>query len=376
MKNYLKATLISLLVFVSLFAYSADSSYIRFVFSKNLNVDKFSLTLNDGINEHKINLQSTSSWSGILLALYGYVSIEYKKNDTMFVTKNVFFKKGYSELYLNALPDSIKSYAIDEKKSVNIFTYERLGGAELDLFVKEKVDIRKSFIQKHKHLFGIDTSIRNKAVSLSDSVLYRELAFVKKFPEYYISFWLFQKDIIKTDLSSPDTLLEIYNNILPAKYKQSKSAEHTVSVLRNKIVVSSNLNFPDFLINDIHGNKIELSKLKGNYVLIQVWASWCKPCIEEMPSLKEINNLYGNKNFKLISFSVDQDSAAFTKAVEGYTAAWTNVLSDVICNLLGRVYVPQLYLIDEKGISIYDRDKIKDFDLSALKKILADRFEK
>ncbi|HEU5165984.1 MAG TPA: TlpA disulfide reductase family protein, partial [Chitinophagaceae bacterium] len=135
--------------------------------------------------------------------------------------------------------------------------------------------------------------------------------------------------------------------------------------------------FPDFSTLDINNNRIELSKLKGKYVLIQVWASWCVPCIQEVPDLKIIYDKYKNSDFALISFSIDKDSSAFKKSLVKYSMNWTQVLGDAnLCSLLGTIMVPQLYLIDKNGLTIYNGTNTKDLNLMLLKKVLSERLQK
>lgn len=63
---------------------------------------------------------------------------------------------------------------------------------------------------------------------------------------------------------------------------------------------------PTFNYPDINGKKVSLNSLKGNYVYIDVWATWCAPCKEEIPYLKELYSEYKDKNLKIVSLSIDK----------------------------------------------------------------------
>lgn len=119
-----------------------------------------------------------------------------------------------------------------------------------------------------------------------------------------MAFWLFESHIVHTETVKPDTLMNLYNTILTDRYKNSKAGAFIASLIKNKIAITSNGNFPDFSVSDIRGNKVESSKLRDKLVLIQFWASWCRPCLEELPVLKELNEEYKDQDFKLISFSI------------------------------------------------------------------------
>ncbi len=58
---------------------------------------------------------------------------------------------------------------------------------------------------------------------------------------------------------------------------------------------------PDFVLRDLEGNEYQLSNLKGNMIIINVWASWCKPCQFEMPAMQEIFDKYKDKGLILLA---------------------------------------------------------------------------
>lgn len=63
---------------------------------------------------------------------------------------------------------------------------------------------------------------------------------------------------------------------------------------------------PEFIYPDINGKDVALSDLKGKLVYIDVWATWCVPCLQEIPSLKKLESDYHNKDIYFVSMSVDQ----------------------------------------------------------------------
>lgn len=66
------------------------------------------------------------------------------------------------------------------------------------------------------------------------------------------------------------------------------------------------------------GGKTSLDTFKGKYVYIDIWATWCKPCIAQIPSLKKLEKKYHNKNIEFVSISIDDESTA---------GSWDNALS-------------------------------------------------
>jgi len=64
---------------------------------------------------------------------------------------------------------------------------------------------------------------------------------------------------------------------------------------------------PAFAFNSIEGNRISLAGLKGKYVFIDIWATWCRPCLQQLPAMKELEEKYRGQNIEFVSISVDND---------------------------------------------------------------------
>jgi thiol-disulfide isomerase/thioredoxin len=65
----------------------------------------------------------------------------------------------------------------------------------------------------------------------------------------------------------------------------------------------------DIKFTALDGRKVDLSKMKGKVVLIDFWATWCGPCIKEIPHLKEMYNKYRGEGFEVVSISLDDGAA-------------------------------------------------------------------
>jgi len=72
-------------------------------------------------------------------------------------------------------------------------------------------------------------------------------------------------------------------------------------------VVAGNV-APDFQLEDTQGNRISLAKLRGKIVLVNFWATWCPPCIEEMPSMERLYEAMGDdKNFVMLAINTEKN---------------------------------------------------------------------
>lgn len=103
-----------------------------------------------------------------------------------------------------------------------------------------------------------------------------------------------------------------------------------------------------------NGTKINLSMLKGNYVLLDFWGSWCKGCETEMPVLKKLYEKYKAKNFKMIGI-VNDSQERLKKYIDQNEILWEQILQDKDKSIIsdyGVYLYPTKILIDENGVII------------------------
>jgi cytochrome c biogenesis protein CcmG, thiol:disulfide interchange protein DsbE len=110
-------------------------------------------------------------------------------------------------------------------------------------------------------------------------------------------------------------------------------------------------NAPDFTVQD-GKNKVTLSQYRGQVVVLNFWATWCPPCVEEMPSLVEMQRRMKAKGVTVLAVSMDVDEGAYKQFVKDHNVNLLTVRDpDQKSNTLyGTFKFPETYIIDRNGV--------------------------
>lgn len=111
---------------------------------------------------------------------------------------------------------------------------------------------------------------------------------------------------------------------------------------------------PDFTQNQVDGTAMNLSDLRGKVVLVDFWASWCRPCRKANPEVVALYNKYKDQDFEIIGVSLDRNKGAWEKAIEVDKLTWYHVSDlkgwqNAVAQLYGVRSVPQTFLLDAEG---------------------------
>lgn len=150
-----------------------------------------------------------------------------------------------------------------------------------------------------------------------------------------------------------DEVLGFYDNLSEGVKKSAPGM-----VLQQNVKEMQQVNVggmaPNFELISPEGRKVSLSDLRGRIVLLDFWASWCGPCLAEVPNLKAIYEKHHDKGLEILGVSLDEKDTAWKAAIEKKGLNWRHVssLKGWKCPVAQRYKVtgiPRMYIIDAQG---------------------------
>jgi cytochrome c biogenesis protein CcmG/thiol:disulfide interchange protein DsbE len=132
---------------------------------------------------------------------------------------------------------------------------------------------------------------------------------------------------------------------------------------------------PDIVVQRLNGQPLAMASLHGKVVLLDVWASWCIPCKQELPMLDAIASRWKGRGVEVVAVSVDQERENLDKFLASRSSWSLTVAHDaagVIADRLRPSKMPTSYIIDRAGIVRSVNSGFVPADASAIEKRLSD----
>lgn len=229
---------------------------------------------------------------------------------------------------------------------------------------------------------------QNDVFSAKSDSIYRmadslNFAVEKQRSEYYRNIFQNEKptlaSLVFLDMLDPVNDSVLFRNVVEELHKEFPDNafvnDYMDELNKTPVAFTKGSIPPDILLNGPDDKPLALSSLKGKIVLVDFWASWCKPCLTEIPNLSDLYKTYHKKGFEIYSVSLDRDKQAWTDAIDRFDMNWHHVSDLKYWESQAAIdwhveSIPATFLLDRNGVIIE-----KDLRGEQLKTVLEELFK-
>lgn len=218
------------------------------------------------------------------------------------------------------------------------------------------------YMDKNAKEIRSNDSVNRVYIQYLEDNIDRELEFFEKYSDDYFAFWTTKQSVflytnsIKEPTNYLNTLLESMNRIFPAKFTATKEGQAIDELIRGRMgTIKIGDNALGFEIETLSGERFTKNDFLGKYILIDFWATWCVPCLKQMPEIIKLRADYDTDVLEIIGVSADNDIKPLLKYIDENNLNWIQVFDDKgdFVRSYGVTAFPTAFLIDPKGNMIY-----------------------
>lgn len=272
------------------------------------------------------------------------------------------------------LNDTDVSVLIDDND--DLFKYDIEGSPDTNILrsISSKISDYRSEIRELNIEFISANEEKDVQLinSIRENVSFKKNQFELSLKEFLRSVDKSLAVLIFSDYLSIDENLVFWEGIYNNYFDEFKSNSYFIN-FENKLKkiksVSVGSIAPEIILDDINGNPISLSSLRGRYVLLDFWAAWCRPCREENPNILENYNRFKDQGFEVYQVSLDRNKEDWSRGIEQDNLPWINV-SDLkyyqsdAAVLYNINKIPSAFLLDPNGTIIAKNIELRGINLT------------
>ena len=294
----------------------------------------------------------------------------------IFVTESTLYRLdfiGRSSIDI-ILNDTDVSILIDDND--DLFKYDIEGSPDTNILrsISSKISGYRSEIRELNIEFISANEEKDFQLinSIRENVSFKKNQFELSLKEFLRSVDKSLAVLIFSDYLSIDENIVFWEGIYNSYIDEFKSNSYFIN-FENKLKkiksVSVGSIAPEIILDDINGNSISLSSLRGRYVLLDFWAAWCRPCREENPNILENYNRFKDQGFEVYQVSLDRNKEDWLRGIEQDNLPWINV-SDLkyyqsdAAVLYNINKIPSAFLLDPNGTIIAKNIELRGINLT------------
>lgn len=264
-------------------------------------------------------------------------------------------KDHQQKLYQAYLTQFSKKFTEEERTKLNELTYLNWDPND-ELLFKNSADYRIAISNRLNFLtYAKDQSKLRDSLKSDEKV--KLLMIKKQITNPYINDYFTAETMVMLikKAAGVSEIEEVYKEFME-RPRSAKSKADVLLVYHHLKETEKNAIAPDFSYLNGNGNSITLKGMKGKYVYIDLWATWCAPCIAELPDLKKVQQLFSGKNINFVSISVDEikNKQAWLNFLKGNDLSGIQLIADRafdsdFVKKFGVTSIPRFILIGPDG---------------------------
>jgi peroxiredoxin len=135
----------------------------------------------------------------------------------------------------------------------------------------------------------------------------------------------------------------------------SLTLNNTSFEFSNQVAIESDFPAPDFSFPGLDGKMVRLSDYKGKVVLLNIWATWCPPCVDEMPSMEKLYRKFKEQDFEILAVSIDESGPkAVAPFMKNNRLTFPALIDSdgTIKSVYKITAIPESFIIDKQGVVV------------------------